>query len=172
MNSLSNSIFFEKPNPFGECHITKIENFEKKFSIKIPKDYRNYLCHFNGAKPINTICSFNSNGGTIVHHMYGLHNHEAYRLKVEKGMLLFAEDSFGNHFAINVSNGENYGFVYFIDTELIDTEFNAQSIVMLNKTFDAFISSLTSEDMFLDNLEKENPEIYARIKEFKKNPQI
>ncbi len=104
--------------------------------------------------------------------MYGLHNHEAYRLKVEKGMLLFAEDSFGNHFAINVSNGENYGFVYFIDTELIDTEFNAQSIVMLNKTFDAFISSLTSEDMFLDNLEKENPEIYARIKEFKKNPQI
>lgn len=30
MNSLSNSIFFEKPNPFGECHITQIENFEKK----------------------------------------------------------------------------------------------------------------------------------------------
>ena len=40
---------------------------------------------------------------------------------MEKGMLVFADDSFGNQFAINVTTGENYGSIYFIDTELIDT---------------------------------------------------
>ena len=172
MNSLNNSNFFNEPNPFGRCNITQIENFEKEFSIKIPEDYRNYLCHFNGAKPINTICSFNSNDGTTVHHMYGLHNYETYRLRMEKGMLVFADDSFGNQFAINVTTGENYGSIYFIDTELIDTNFDSESIIKINISFDKFISSLIHEDVYLDNLKQENPEIYARIQEFEKNPQI
>ena len=109
MNSLSNSNFFENPNPSDKCDIIEVENFEKEFSIKIPEDYRNYLCNFNGAKPINTICSLGENGETTVHHMYGLHSNKTYRLRIEKGMLVFADDTFGNKFAINVINGENYG---------------------------------------------------------------
>lgn len=172
MIDLNNSIFFEKPNPFGECNITQIEKFEKKFLIRIPEDYRNYLCNFNGAKPINTICSFNSNDGTTVHHMYGLHSHEEYRLRIEKDMLIFADDTFGNKFAINVTTGENYGSIYFIDTELIDTNFDSESVTKINKSFDDFISSLISEDMYMNNLREDNPEIYARIQELKNNPQI
>lgn len=172
MSDFNNSTFFEKPNPFGECNITQIETFEKKFSIRIPEDYREYLCNFNGAKPINTICSLGENGETTVHHMYGLHNNETYRLKMEKGMLVFADDSFGNKFTINVTNEEDYGFIYFIDSELTGTNFDSESAIKINKSFNEFISFLISEDTYIHNLIKENHEIYERIQNLKKNPQI
>lgn len=163
---------FEKPNPFGRCNKLQIDKFEKKSLIKIPEDYKDYLLKFNGSNPVNTICSLNDNDGTTVHHMYGLHNCKEFKIKLEKNMLIFADDSFGNKFAINIDDGENYGCIYFIDEELIDTEYASESIMMINKSFTEFISSLISDDVYSNNLEKENPEIYARIQEFKKNPQI
>lgn len=173
MNYFNDPTIFNTPNPFGKCSIMQIKNFEKKFSIEIPKDYKDYLCHFNGAKPVNITCFLSSdNGHTSIHHMYGLHDHEAYRLKVEKNMLVFAEDSFGNEFAINVTSGKNYGSIYFIDSELTDTEFDDESAIMISKSFHDFISSLIPEDMYMETVKREHPEIYARIEAFKRNPQI
>lgn len=163
---------FNGQNPFKICTIYDIENFEKEFSIKIPEDYRDYLLHFNGMKQINTICPLDDAEKTTIHHMYGLYNDESFRLRVERNMLIFADDSFGNEFAMSIVRGGDYGYIYFIDTELIDTKFNSESVIFISKSFNEFILSLIPESVYWDNLIKENPEIYARIQEFKKNSQI
>ncbi len=165
-NFLANTIFTET-SPFEKCSIHEIENFEQKFSIMIPDDYKTYLHQFNGAKPINYIIkNLNENGGgTVLHHMYGLNTSNRYAIKIENDMLLFAEDAFGNEFAINLNTKENYGCIYFIDRETDET-------FIINKSFTDFISSLISHEVFMDNLKTDNPEIYERIQELKKNPQI
>ncbi|OBX82486.1 SMI1/KNR4 family protein [Moraxella nonliquefaciens] len=164
MKSFFNSTMFHKPNPFGSCNMDKIESFERKFSIKIPEDYKEYLLNFNGAKPINKICRLN-NDETSIHHMYGLHNIEYCSIDVKNRELFFADDSFGNLFFIDLTQKEEYGFVYFMDHETGKTTF-------INQSFNKFITSLIGEDVYMKNLKQEYPDIYARIQEFKANPQI
>lgn len=166
MSNLLNKDLFEQPNPFGECTLTDIMDFERKFSIVIPETYKNYLCQFNGAKPINNICTINNEeGDTTLHHMYGLHNNENYRIDVKRNLLIFADDTFGNHFAINLNQVENYGHIYFIDHEL-------DKKVYMNKDFSEFILSLYSKSKYLDRIKLEDPVFYARLQALKNNPQI
>lgn len=165
MKSFFNSKMFHEPNPFGSCNMVQIEYFERKFSIKIPEDYKDYLINFNGAKPINTICALNDNDETSIHHMYGLHNIEYCSINVKDGKLFFADDSFGNYFSINLNKVEHYGFIYFINHETGEPTLICQS-------FNKFITSLIAKDVYMENLKKEHPDIYARIQAFRANPQI
>lgn len=155
---------FETPNPFGECNPIQIQKFEQEFTIHIPNDYKDYLCQFNGAKPIHTICAL-GNEETSIHHMYGLHDCDWCRIRIENNMLIFADDPFGNEFAINLNPENNYGFIYFIDRELDNS-------ILLHSSFYEFISSLISRETYMNHLENEFPELYARIQELKQNPQI
>lgn len=166
MKSCFDLTMFHRPNPFGSCDMDQIESFERKFAIKIPEDYKEYLLNFNGAKPINNICPLNDNDGeTSIHHMYGLHNIEYCSINVKNRELFFADDSFGNHFFIDLKQTEQYGCIYFVDHETGKT-------TLINQSFDKFIASLIGEDDYMKNLKQEHPDIYARIQELKANPQI
>lgn len=156
---------FHTPNPFGACSVEQIEALESQFSIKVPDDYREYLLTFNGAEPINTVCSLDEYDGTYVHHMYGLYDADYPMVSVENNMLFFADDTFGSQFAINLDNTCNYGIVYFIDGE-------TEEITVISQSFNEFIRSLISKDQDMENLRLEHPDIYERIQEFKRNPQI
>lgn len=165
MKSFFNSTMFHKPNPFGSCNMDQIESFERKFSIKIPEDYKEYLLNFNGAKPINVICLLNNNDETLIHHMYGLHSIDYCSIDVKDSKLLFADDSFGNYFSIIVSQTEQYGFIYFINHETNES-------TLICESFSKFIALLIAEDVYMKNLKKEHPDIYERILRFRANPQM
>lgn len=166
MSNPLNKDLFEQPNPFGECTLIDIIDFEKKFSIIIPATYKTYLCQFNGAKPIKTICTISDEEGeTTLHHMYGLHTNENYRINVKRNLLFFADDSLGNNFAINLNQEQNYGYIYFIDNELDEK-------IIINHDFETFMLSLYSKEQHLEKIKLEDPEFYARLQALKNNPQI
>ena len=165
MVGFDNTTLFNEPNPFGVCILSHIESFEKEFSVKLPNDYKEYLCEFNGSKPINTICCLGAGGETSIHHMYGLHNCNEYKVKIKAGMFIFADDNFGNKFSINLNGGKNYGCIYFVDTE-------EGGLTLISENFNSFILSLIPKDVYMDHLKNEDPEVYARILAFKQKPQI
>lgn len=168
-------------NPFGELGTKALEDFEQIIQYRLPEDYRKYLLDFNGAEPINTICSISDDEGeTRIHGMLGIHDGPEY-CRIESnfgdnnstrktGLLAFAYDQGGNDFCICLLP-KHYGEVYFYDHESSYAD-DIVTLIKIADSFDCFIESLTSEEEYENSLADTDPEFYARLQHAKNNPQI
>jgi len=174
-------IKYQKANPYGELSIKTLEDFEQIIQYRLPEDYRKYLLDFNGAEPINTVCSISdAEGETRIHSMLGIHDGPEYcRLESnfgddnstrKTGLLTFSDDTFGNYFCIYLLP-KHYGGVYFYDHESSYAD-DIDTLIRIADSFDCFIESLTSEEEYENSLADTDPEFYARLQHARNNPQI
>ena len=165
-------------NPFGELSTKALEDFEQIIQYRLPEDYRKYLLSFNGAEPINTVCSISDDEGeTSIH---GMHDCPKY-CRIESnfgddnstkktGLLAFAYEQGGNDFCICLQP-KLYGEIYFYDHESSYVD-DIDTLIKIADSFDCFIESLTSKEEYENSLADTDPEFYARLQHAKNNPQI
>lgn len=113
----------ENINEFGKLQEIELNDFEKENSIKLPKDYRDFLLEFNGGCPDP---NRNENPSTVVTYILGVHNGEYYaslykhidmfKNRLPVSSFPIATDPFGNLFLMSL-HPEGHGHIYFWDHE-------------------------------------------------------
>lgn len=133
----------------------KVTEFENKYSIILPEQYRSFLLKYNGGITPETEFTYKRTS-TDIRAFYGIGQNIDYYsfdnvfenvLKdilplsafLELHILPIAEDSFGNYFTIGV-DGENAGKVFFCDHE------KGMKTKLLTETFSEFLQKCKSND--------------------------
>ena len=111
--------------PLNTNEITK---FEKSIKLHLPRDYKNFLCEYNGGQPNMRTFDFmgDSNDGSNVDSFFGI-NHpleiqsieyilRVFSHRIPKELFPIARDSYGNIICLCIQ-GANLGRVYFWDHE-------------------------------------------------------
>ena len=128
----------------------KVNDFENKFALQLPKSYKNFLIDNIEYKMIDYTIS--EGKSVFVNHFFMIANNgneltlEEINVKLweepevfPQHFIAFATDSFGNYYCIDL-NKENYGSVFFFDTEFYDEEEN--KFIPICKDFDVFKKSI------------------------------
>lgn len=108
---------------FGSISAERLGEFEAKYSLKLPDDYRTFLLDHNGGKPKPNI---NKNPETDIQWIYGIHHAEywasleehiaTYENRIPSKTVPIANDSLGNLFLLSLRE-ETYGEIWFWDHE-------------------------------------------------------
>ncbi len=121
----------------------KIMILEDQYNILLPKQYRSFLCKYNGGHTPKTkfkVGKISSN----IRGFYGVGNVELsldtldIKEWLQNQVLPIASDSFGNYILIGLAN-ENYGKIYFYNHE-IDKE-----IEFITEDFVSFLEQCKSD---------------------------
>ncbi|WP_394992038.1 SMI1/KNR4 family protein [Emticicia sp.] len=123
----------------------EIIRFEDKFSLKLPKSYKDFLST-NKKKMVS--CTFSVHKSYFINHFYQIENTDLPYTLEEINVNLWEDphifpayciaigtDSFGNFYCIDLSSS-NYGQVFFFDTEFYDEEDNKFTTIC--KAFEEF----------------------------------
>ena len=155
------TIEIEDANEFGELTPEQLVEFEQRYRLKLPEDYRSFLLEFNGGRPKPEIIDFIQNGddqSDIVNYLGGIHNGEYWaRLewqidslkdRVPKGFIPIGDDPGGNAYLIGI-DGETFGKIYFWDHEneaaLEEKEPSFENMSLIASSFTEFLNKLRSE---------------------------
>lgn len=98
-----------------------IVNMEKKYNIKFPNQYKEFLCKYNGGYTPRTKFKVGKISSDI-REFYGIGDakltldEDELQLWIRKGVLPIASDSFGNYIVIGLNNDVN-GKIFFCDHE-------------------------------------------------------
>jgi hypothetical protein len=134
-----------------------IDSFEKKFSIKLPEEYRFFLKKYNGGYPEPDSFSFNDAAdGSTVDRFLGLGVGEysnlekylhTYRSRIPKRLFPIAHDPGGNLVLIGLF-GPELNKIYFWDHELEaeESEPDMSNVYFLANDLDEFLNSLCKID--------------------------
>jgi hypothetical protein len=153
-------IKIENTNQFGKLTLERLFEFEQKYRMRLPEDYRSFLLENNGGSPSPEIIDFIQHGdkqSDIVNNLYGIHNGEYWASldwhikmledRVPAGFLPIGDDPGGNFYLIGVA-GEHSGKVYFWDHEneaqLHDTEPDLENMSFIANSFTEFLNKLHS----------------------------
>jgi len=114
-----------------ELSVAEVEDFEKKFTISFPVDYKAHLLKHNGGRCVPNVYEFFEKGNSTnsdVAWFFAIYDGKSNRLdaainiykfdekRLPKQLLPIARDSGGN--LICISTGSNdYGYIYFGDHE-------------------------------------------------------
>jgi len=145
-------------NRFGKLDLQTLSDFEKKHSLSLPDDYKNFLLEHNGGAPVP---SANRTPETIVQWIYGIHQGEDWASlewhieildkRIPSKTLPIANDAGGNKFLLSL-RPDTYGEIWFWDHEN-EAEDNAEEY------FDNISKSANSLSDFINNLyEYKDPE--------------
>jgi cell wall assembly regulator SMI1 len=127
--------------------LEEIQGFEKKFNVKLPKEFISLYLKYNGGIPTHEYY----NGYALIYYMpikYGKEtnsiDYKMISLKeaelLPDGFLPFAYDSGGWYFALDL-NETNYGAVYVIRNDMAD-----DYPVFVAPSFKELLEGLTLED--------------------------
>lgn len=111
-----------RANEFGKAKLEDILIFETANSIKLPRDYRDFVLKFNGGKPDPNIVPDISLVDWIYVFSGGpdwvdfFHNVKAFENRIPSWYFPFACDPFGNQFLMSLYK-DNYGIIAFWNHE-------------------------------------------------------
>lgn len=131
----------------------KLTEFESRYSIKLPEQYRSFLLKYNGGITPETEFRYKRTSSDV-RAFYGIGNGIDYysfenifenvlkdvlplTVFIDKGILPVAEDSWGNYITIGI-DGENRGKMFFCDHE------KGMKAKLLTETFSEFIQKCRS----------------------------
>ncbi|HUC81845.1 MAG TPA: SMI1/KNR4 family protein [Flavisolibacter sp.] len=110
-------------NQFGKVNLTDIDDFEKHNNVQLPDDYRQFLIHYNGGKPVPNIePTIRSDVqwiyGMVVEPYYAsLFQHlETFSGRIPSWYMPIANDSGGNLYVMSLY-AENHGTIAFWNHE-------------------------------------------------------
>lgn len=139
---------------FGTITSSELESFEKKFSIKLPKSYKDFLLSSNGGCPEpDTFVFEDESDGSIVDYFLGIdlqeyyynlgYTFETFRNRIPRNFLPIACDPGGNLILIGWSQKE-LGKIYFWDHEFEanDCEPDMSNMHLISQDFESFLNSL------------------------------
>lgn len=142
-------------NLYGALSEGKLSEFEKRFHIHLPNDYREFLFQYNGGQPVPSFFWIEpKQDGSTLHRFYGIYEGEIpssietyLRGKGHYGipasMLPIGDDGTGNFICIGVS-AANFGNIFFLDHEkhpFHDPD-SIEGIIKLRNSFTEFLASL------------------------------
>ena len=132
----------------------RVKQVEKKYGIKLPLQYRNFLLAHNGGQPIPNEFHFKKKQGqytdSIVDWFLAIYEgendnfeeyYDTYKIdenRIPENLVPIAHDPGGNLICISVS-GDDEGAVFFWDHE---HEEDGDNIHLIADSFDEFLSGL------------------------------
>jgi hypothetical protein len=118
----------ENPNRHGPTSLEEINQFEARWSVVLPPEYKQFLLRSNGGMPVLdafVIPGFHGRGSSL-NSFYGIHDDaphhqleralKTYEDRVPDDLIPIAYDAFGNQICLGWK-GERKGKVYFWDHE-------------------------------------------------------
>ncbi|HRG48818.1 MAG TPA: SMI1/KNR4 family protein [Leptospiraceae bacterium] len=155
---------------------TKIEvdSFIKKYNLKLPKEYIEFLYIYNGGRPVKNKFTFisstiksNPNTASMVDDFYGINDEndkishlervlKVFKDRIPKEFLTIGCDPGGNQILISLKDGS----IHFWDHNFEEEEPTMKNISFISKNFSEFINSLyagedADQNEWDDNLENE-----------------
>jgi len=130
-----NDLVFRNQGPIVSA--IEISNFEKKYGITLPTDFRDYLLASNGGTP-NKVYYVENKADLVVNFFYSLGT-QKYSLEgaitdmedddpdLLNEMIPIAEDAFGNVLCLSITE-KKYGSLFSRDHEDGDVRFIANSL--------------------------------------------
>ncbi len=115
-------------NPFGLLSPDRLAEFESKYQLHLPGDYRSFLLQYNGGRPSPSFFWIKpKEDGSNVDRFYGLYDKlspssietymESERCGIPKAMMPIGDDGTGNFIAMGV-RPQNLGNIFFLDHEI------------------------------------------------------
>lgn len=148
-------------NKYGNLNLDKLLLFEEVIKKKLPNDYRTFLLHNNGGKPIPNYFKIPNNEESSIHIMYGIHNKlednlenilKIFKNRISSSILPIADDPNGNIIGIGISEN-NFDEIFFWNHEL-------EIVTKISNSFKEFINDLYEyvehDENIIDKLIKTN----------------
>lgn len=133
-------------NPYGAIGTGEIDEFEAKNDLYLPADYRDFLLHSNGGRPMKNV---HPGVQTDVHWIFGLNSApewaslqaqmDLYANRLPAHVLPFAGDSAGNLFVMHL-DAETPGAISFWSHET-----DSQELEPVAPTLSEFLQQLVSD---------------------------
>lgn len=133
----------------------EVRSFERKHKFSLPPDYKEFLLEKNGGVPDKSLIDVPSLGERVVRRCFALKGAASsytldyiisvYKGRVPTGMLPIGDDPAGNLFLIELSEGEDYGRIYFWDHEQeadMESQPYRKNIYKIAANFAFFLQSL------------------------------
>ncbi len=159
----------EEPNRYGATSPEAIAEFEVRWGVVLPAEYKAFLLQSNGGMPTPdcfVVPGFHGQGSSL-NSFYGIHNGrehhqldracETYEDRVPADLIPIASDACGNNICIGWK-GEREGKVYFWDHEDEldeDGDFvqDYRNVYLVANSLQEFLDNL----MTLEDFEKRHP---------------
>ncbi len=134
---------------FENAKESDIADFEDKFGVSLPEDYKAFLKKYNGGEPRECAVSFLAGGGGIADNLFGLGSDLNYSIEyanedleyIPDGLIKIAYSPNGDYFLLSTRN-DSFGRVYYLNHELMgQAEFDLKNNVIgkaLTKVSDSF----------------------------------
>jgi len=144
----------KQSNQFGALLPEELDAFERKYFLRLPKDYRQFLLRHNGGGPEPDTVDFVIEGkatSSDVQYLYGVHDGE-YWASIEQSIasrngrivsegLPIGGDSAGNEYVL-ILEGEKRGQIYFWDHELETDPPSYENMSYVASSFTEFTEKL------------------------------
>ena len=138
-------------NPFGSLTEERLRQFEVRFQMRLPEEYRDFLLKHNGAlvEPTEFLIEDGEESSSICGYFYGIAAGEFRNLEEEHASnqgylpdecLAVADDGCGNYVCLAVS-GEERGKMFFFDHET-DAQCVVGDMRLIATSFHAFLDGL------------------------------
>lgn len=140
---------------YGNGSIDSVSEFESRLGITLDEEYRYFLVKYNGGDTPNTHVGIRG-CSTDLRYLYGINTEESIEDKLllpiceNKRYLPIGADSFGNYFAIGLSD-DNKGVIFFCNHE------SGYALKKIADSFKLFLSKCKSDEI--------NPHARATIEE-------
>lgn len=135
-----------------------LSEIENAIGFIMPEDYKTFLKANNGGTPIgiksisfyetDTETGKQFQNGCLIHSFNRVEDIESFYNNlvgadvVSEGYLPIADDSCGNEVLICLHIGENYGYVYFGDHEMYDSDETHWHLTKIASSFSEFLNLL------------------------------
>ncbi|MGV2962607.1 SMI1/KNR4 family protein [Paenibacillus sp. AGC30] len=138
-------------NTNKEIELKNIEEFEAKYDVVLPVQYRDFLLEYNGGnvKP-NVFKISDDEGETALNTLYGLDINESYDElssvfdslygEIPNEFISIGDDSGGNQICLGTSE-EYAGKIYIFLHDIEPTE-KMSNMFLISDSFDSFLDSL------------------------------
>lgn len=150
----------ELRNSGEPLNIEKLKEFEEKYAVSLPEDYKAFLLKTNGGfirgfyvtqefDELDTENNIIRKQQANVQKFFPLNKvAKAYEDILDDpilppGFLPIANDPFGNNFIICTKQNNDFGSIWFANHELWDKETGFWVYSKISNTFNGFLSSLT-----------------------------
>lgn len=144
----------------GEISDNVLKAIEEMWEFSLPKDYRNFILHYNGGTPQNKMFKFKKlEGGSCLTLFFGLikdfNNNILLKQKysgerVPENCMPISRDVYGNLILLSVK-GSDRGKIYFWDHEREADEGeipNYSNLTLIADSFEEFINGLYSDENY------------------------